>query len=114
MGRHWKLAAGESAVQGSIPDVVWVARVSFLFVPLLEQSCGAKLGWARLPRFRIVGNLLLVGASRGECSLTARRGDCDTCWIDHECCGARYRLAARSWIQVAAKRSKQPDARLEK
>src|SRR5436190_6469808 len=63
VGRYRKLATGESAIQGSIPDVVWVARVSFLFVSFFKQSCGAKLGWACLPGFWTAGNLLLVGAS---------------------------------------------------
>src|SRR4029077_10901427 len=114
VGRYRKLAAGESAIQGSVPDVVWVARVRFLFVSFLKQGCGAKLGWARLARLWTSGNLLLVGTSRGECPLTPRRDDRDTGWIDHERGGPQYRPAARGWIQIAAKRPKRPDARLEK
>src|SRR6188472_1955999 len=37
VGRYRKLATGESAIQGSVPDVVWVAGVSFLFVSFLKQ-----------------------------------------------------------------------------
>src|SRR4029077_8246975 len=114
VGCHWKLAASESAIQGSVPDVVWVARVSFLFVSFLEQGCGAKLGWTGLPRFWTAGSLLLAGPSRGLCHPTARRGRRGIDWADHEYGGAQYGLAARGWIQVTAKRSQQPDARLEK
>src|SRR5262249_5015248 len=98
VGSHRKLAAGDSGIQGSVPDVVWAACVSFLFASFFKQGCRSKLGRASPPRLWTPGNLLLVGACRVECALTPHCGYRDTGRVDHEHGGTRYRLAAHGWI----------------
>src|SRR5205814_10496839 len=60
LGRHRKLAARQSAIQGPIPDVVWAACVSLLSASFSEQDRCAALGRARVSGLCRLGCAALV------------------------------------------------------
>src|SRR5947207_875550 len=73
VGGDRKLAARESAIQGAVPDVVWIAGVLLLPPPVDQQERCAELGLPRLPRLRLAGGLFLVGTPRSERHVAALR-----------------------------------------
>src|SRR5438093_696959 len=114
LGCHRKLAKGQSAIQSAVLDVVWVAGVSLLFASVSKQSCRAKLGRTCISGFRSFGNSFLVGKTRTQRYVTDRRCRGDAGWALDEYRRPEHRFVAHGWIQVQAKRSKRPDARMEK
>ena len=85
LGRHRKLAARQSAIQGPIPDVVWAACVSLLSASFSEQERCAELGRARVSGLWPFGGLFLVGTTRSQRHVTPGRGGSDTGRAHYEC-----------------------------
>ena len=96
--------------------LMWFGLPVFLFYLCLSLNKAAAPNWDALAflGFGLLAIYYWRERTRDERPPAARRGHRDIRWADHEYDCARYGLAARGWIQVTAKRSKQPDARLEK
>src|SRR6266487_3593481 len=103
VGRYWKLAPRESAIQGAVPNVVRIAGVPILPPLVDQQKCCAKLGRARLSRFRPARGLFLVGTPRSERYVTPLRKRGVAGRISHERDRVGYRLVAHRRLPIAAK-----------
>src|SRR5262249_16377641 len=105
LGCDSKLAAHQSTIQNSFPDVVRFASVCFLLASILEQKRCSELGWPCVLWFRISRDIFLVGTRSDERSFTDMRWHCRRSRVDHERSRIEHRFAAGSWLSAAAKRS---------